>query len=163
MILKGFKKCCISDAVDETDNDMLWNDSEGDGNVKNECEEDEVTACEDEHSTMKIKTSDTDLYRQIQYHVCNICILMVKYFLLAEILSGCCLGFGYTYFLLVDMFYICSCFRSESSYTQVNMIFSSGFQKSIVYCMDGPMTVIAGFSLYPDHTGERVTDKQTVF
>lgn len=38
-----------------TDNDMLWNDSEGDGNSKNKCEEDEVTAFEDGHSTMKIK------------------------------------------------------------------------------------------------------------
>jgi hypothetical protein len=74
VILKGFKKCCISDAVDGTDNDMLWNDSEGDGNVKNECEEDEITACEDGHSTMKIKKSDTDLYRQIEYHRCNIYI-----------------------------------------------------------------------------------------
>lgn len=55
VILKGFKKCCISDEVDRTDNGMLWIDNEGDGNVKNECEEDEVTACEDGHSTMKIK------------------------------------------------------------------------------------------------------------
>ena len=55
VILKGFKKCCISDAVDGTDNDMLCYDSEGDGNVKNECEEDEITACEDGHFTMKIK------------------------------------------------------------------------------------------------------------
>jgi len=78
---------------------------------------------------------------------------MVKYFLLEEILSGCCLGFEYMYFLLVDMFYFCSCFRLESSYTRVNMAFSSGFQKSIIYCMDGLMTVIAGFSLNPDYTG----------
>jgi hypothetical protein len=26
--VKGFKKCCISSAVDETDNGMLWNGSE---------------------------------------------------------------------------------------------------------------------------------------
>jgi hypothetical protein len=26
--VKGFKKCCISNAVDETDDDMLWKDSE---------------------------------------------------------------------------------------------------------------------------------------
>jgi len=26
--VKGFKKCCISNAVDETNDDMLWNDSE---------------------------------------------------------------------------------------------------------------------------------------
>jgi hypothetical protein len=33
VILKGLKKCCISNAVDETDNNMLWNDSEEVGNV----------------------------------------------------------------------------------------------------------------------------------
>jgi hypothetical protein len=27
VIVKGFKKCCISNAVDGTDDDMLWNDS----------------------------------------------------------------------------------------------------------------------------------------
>ena len=26
--VKGFKKCCISNDVDETDDDMLWNGSE---------------------------------------------------------------------------------------------------------------------------------------
>jgi len=31
--VKGFKKCCISIAVDGTD-DMLWNGSEEDGNVR---------------------------------------------------------------------------------------------------------------------------------
>jgi len=30
---KGFKKCCISNPMDGTD-DMLWNGSEEDGNVK---------------------------------------------------------------------------------------------------------------------------------
>jgi len=44
VILKGFKKCCISNTVDETDN-MLWNDSEEVGNVS-ACEEDECTDCE---------------------------------------------------------------------------------------------------------------------
>jgi len=34
MILKGFKKCHIFKAVIETDNDMLWNGSEEDGNVR---------------------------------------------------------------------------------------------------------------------------------
>ena len=33
-IVKGFKKCCISNTVDETDNDVLWSDSEEDGNVR---------------------------------------------------------------------------------------------------------------------------------
>ena len=31
--MKGFKKCCISIAVDGTHDDMLWNGSEKDGNV----------------------------------------------------------------------------------------------------------------------------------
>ena len=34
MTVKGFKKCCISIAADGTDGNMLWNGSEGDGNVK---------------------------------------------------------------------------------------------------------------------------------
>ena len=46
VIVKGSKKCCISDAVDET-GDMLWNGSEGSGNVRSECEEDEGTDTED--------------------------------------------------------------------------------------------------------------------
>jgi len=45
---KGFKTCCISNAVDETDDDdMLWNGSEEDGDVSSECEQDEGTDCED--------------------------------------------------------------------------------------------------------------------
>jgi hypothetical protein len=32
--VKGFKKCCISIAADGTDDNTLWNGSEGDGNVK---------------------------------------------------------------------------------------------------------------------------------
>jgi hypothetical protein len=32
--VKGVKKCHISNAVDETDDDMLWNGSEEDRNVK---------------------------------------------------------------------------------------------------------------------------------
>jgi len=47
VIVKGLKKCCISDPMDETDDDMLWNGSEEDGNVRSECEEDEGTDCED--------------------------------------------------------------------------------------------------------------------
>jgi hypothetical protein len=46
VIVKGFKKCCISNAVDETD-DMLWNDSEEDGDVRSECEKNEGTNSED--------------------------------------------------------------------------------------------------------------------
>jgi hypothetical protein len=30
-MVKGFKKCCISSAMDGTDDDMLWNDSEEGG------------------------------------------------------------------------------------------------------------------------------------
>ena len=45
--MKSFKKCCISSAVDETDDDMLWNGSEEDGDVRNKCEEDESTDGED--------------------------------------------------------------------------------------------------------------------
>jgi hypothetical protein len=47
VILKGFKKCCISNAVDEIDNNIniLWNDNEEVGNVS-ACEEDEGTDCE---------------------------------------------------------------------------------------------------------------------
>jgi hypothetical protein len=37
--VKGFKKCCISSAVDGTDVDMLWNGSEEGGNVRSGCEE----------------------------------------------------------------------------------------------------------------------------
>jgi hypothetical protein len=44
--VKGFKKYYISNAVDETsNNNMLWNGGEEDGNVRNECGED--TDCED--------------------------------------------------------------------------------------------------------------------
>jgi hypothetical protein len=39
--VKSFRKCCISNAVDGTEDDMLWNDSEEDGEVRSECEEDE--------------------------------------------------------------------------------------------------------------------------
>ena len=45
--MKSFKKCCIPNAADGTDGDMLWNDNEDgrDGGI--ECEEDEGTDCED--------------------------------------------------------------------------------------------------------------------
>jgi len=45
--LKGFTKCYISNAVDGTDDYMLWNGREEDGNVRSECEEVEGTDCED--------------------------------------------------------------------------------------------------------------------
>jgi hypothetical protein len=40
--LKGVKKCCISSALDQTDDDdVLWNGSEEDGYVRDACPEDE--------------------------------------------------------------------------------------------------------------------------
>jgi hypothetical protein len=41
------KKCCITSALNETDNGMLWNSSEEDGNVTGEFKEDQGTDCED--------------------------------------------------------------------------------------------------------------------
>jgi hypothetical protein len=46
IIVKGFKKCSISCEVDVTDDDMLWNGREEDGNVRSECEKNEGTDCE---------------------------------------------------------------------------------------------------------------------
>ena len=43
---EGLRKCCISNAVDETDDDMIWNGSEEDRNVRRQCEEVEGTDCE---------------------------------------------------------------------------------------------------------------------
>jgi hypothetical protein len=40
VIVKGFKKCCISSAVDETNVGMLWNGSEEVANIRSECEDD---------------------------------------------------------------------------------------------------------------------------
>ena len=40
-------KCSLSNAPDENDDDMLWNGSEQDGNVRSKCEEPEGTDCED--------------------------------------------------------------------------------------------------------------------
>jgi len=39
--VKGFKKCCISIAMDDTDNDMLWYSSAEEDDSRSECEEDE--------------------------------------------------------------------------------------------------------------------------
>jgi len=41
--VKGVKKCCISNVVDGTHDDILWNDSEESGNATIECVEDEGT------------------------------------------------------------------------------------------------------------------------
>jgi hypothetical protein len=37
----------VTSAVHETDNDILWNGSAEDGNVRSECQEDEGTECDD--------------------------------------------------------------------------------------------------------------------
>ena len=42
--VKGFKKCCKSNAMDGTD-DMSWNGSK-DGNVRSWCEDDEDADCD---------------------------------------------------------------------------------------------------------------------
>jgi len=42
--VRGFKKCCIFNAVDGTD-DMLWIGSAENGNGRSECEDDEGTDC----------------------------------------------------------------------------------------------------------------------
>ena len=41
--MKGFKKCYVSNAMDGTDDDMLWHGREEDGNIRSECEEDKGT------------------------------------------------------------------------------------------------------------------------
>jgi len=63
--VKGFKKCCISNAVDETDNDVLWNDSEEDGDVRSLLEEEEGTDSDDGDGV-------TDLYRQVQSDILGV-------------------------------------------------------------------------------------------
>jgi len=45
--VKGVKKCCIFNAVEETDEDMLWNNSEEDRNVRSACKEEEGTDFQD--------------------------------------------------------------------------------------------------------------------
>jgi hypothetical protein len=45
VIVKGFKKSCLSSAVDGTNDEVLWNGSEKDGNFSSECEEDEAADC----------------------------------------------------------------------------------------------------------------------
>jgi hypothetical protein len=45
--VKDFKKCCISNTVEGTDDDMLWTGREEDGDVRTEYENGESTDCED--------------------------------------------------------------------------------------------------------------------
>jgi hypothetical protein len=56
LTVKVFKKYCISNKVDGTNDDILWNDTEEGGDVKNESEEDKDTNCED-------GDGDTDWWR----------------------------------------------------------------------------------------------------
>jgi len=78
MTVKGVRGCCMSNAVDGTD-DMLWNGSEEDGDVtsERECEEDEGTDCEDGDSSM-------DWYRQIE---CDMLCVLSRIVFLSGILS----------------------------------------------------------------------------
>ena len=46
MTVKGFTKCCVSNAADGTDGGMLWNGSKEDGNGQSQYEEYEGTDCE---------------------------------------------------------------------------------------------------------------------
>jgi hypothetical protein len=66
--MKGCKKCCISNAVDGTGNDMLWKGSEDNGNVECEDEENEYTDCKD-------GDSDTDWLRWIESAM--LCVLSI--------------------------------------------------------------------------------------
>jgi hypothetical protein len=66
--VKGFKKCCISNAVDGTDDGMLWNGRKKIGNVRSECEEGEDTDYED-------VDSDTGWLRQTESDM--LCVLSV--------------------------------------------------------------------------------------
>ena len=55
--MRGVRRCCICNAVDGTDDDMLWNGITEVGNVRSVCVcEHESTDCEDEDS-------DTGWYR----------------------------------------------------------------------------------------------------
>jgi hypothetical protein len=63
--------CAGSSAVEGTD-DVLWNGSEEDGNVRSECEEDEGTNCDD-------GDSDTEWYRLTEADVlCALSVLNSK-------------------------------------------------------------------------------------
>ena len=63
---KGFKKCCMSTALDETDDDddddMSWNGSKDVGIIRSQCEENECTNCEDGDSgTDWLKEIESDM------------------------------------------------------------------------------------------------------
>jgi hypothetical protein len=51
-MVKSFNKCCISNVMDKTNDDIFWNGGEGDGNIRSESESegDEGTDYEDRDS-----------------------------------------------------------------------------------------------------------------
>ena len=55
-----FKKCCISNAMGRTDDDILSNDSEENGDVRSQYETDAGTECEDSGTECEDGDSDTD-------------------------------------------------------------------------------------------------------
>jgi hypothetical protein len=50
VIVKGYKKCCISSVVVRTDDNMLWNDSDEDGDGRSLGED--GTECEMQRGTL---------------------------------------------------------------------------------------------------------------
>jgi hypothetical protein len=58
---EGFYKCCISNAMNDSD-DMSCSNPEEPRNVTDNCEEDEDTECEDRHPKNS-EAGDTGIYR----------------------------------------------------------------------------------------------------
>ena len=52
--MKGFKKCCISNAIDDTDGGMLWNGSKKDANVSSKFQEEVSGDCEETMTLVKV-------------------------------------------------------------------------------------------------------------
>ena len=50
--VKSFEKCCLSNAMDKSADDMFWNGSEEDGNVRSECGEDKALTVKMETATL---------------------------------------------------------------------------------------------------------------
>jgi hypothetical protein len=61
-VTENFEKCSISNVVDGTNDDLSSYDSEEDGDVRSECEEDQGSDCEDEDS-------DTDWLRYTEFDI----------------------------------------------------------------------------------------------
>lgn len=58
--VRAFKKCCTSNAMDGTDNDVLQNDSQVDGNVSSKFEEDKVLSVKMDTTNSEDGESVTD-------------------------------------------------------------------------------------------------------